>query len=305
MAIVTLGGEEVYAAAPMPAVVDAVRSALRDLAAGEFEQPVRTGMRDGGFLVMPTHHRPTGTAIVKTVSLNFDRDPAITGTVSWSELKRSDALVADAVAVTAIRTGAISGVATDLLAPADADHLALIGAGAQAADQVRAVQAVRPLQRLTITNRTRPRAEALAAQLADELPGTTIEVADDVATAVAEAHIVTCSTASTESLLLLDQLPESVHVNAIGSFRPHMRELPDELLGDATVFIDDLDSILVEAGEVITSLEAGVIQQSDLIQLGDALGELPELKPRTIFKSVGIAAQDWALMAVLAERVLS
>src|SRR5262245_40060614 len=132
---ITLSADDVRAAVSTEDAIEAVREALLDLAAGHFEQPVRTAMRDGQFLVMSTHHRPTATAMVKTLSLDFDRVPAIAGTVTWTGLRPPETLVADATAITGLRTGAICGVATDLLAPADADTMAIIGAGGQAPDQ--------------------------------------------------------------------------------------------------------------------------------------------------------------------------
>ena len=170
MGVIAISAEQVRDAVSMPEAIAAVRQAFIDLVAGDFEMPVRTALRDGQFLDMAAHHRPSGTAMFKTLSLNFDgRDPAIAGTVVWSDLETSDVLVADAVAVTALRTGAASGVATDLMAPADARRCVVIGTGAQAADQVRAVRAVRPIDHVTLVGRDRARADALATALADEL----------------------------------------------------------------------------------------------------------------------------------------
>lgn len=302
MNTITLDAEDVRAAVSMSDAIDAVRQALLELAAGSFEQPVRTAMRDGQFLVMSTHHRPSSTAMVKTLSLDFNRVPAIAGTVTWVETRQPRSLVADAGAVTGLRTGAISGVATDLLAPADADHLAIIGAGGQAPDQIRAVHVVRPLRRLTVVSRDRARASALADAVALELPQVEIEVVDTVEAAVREAAVVTCATPATEPVLSTAMLPETVHVNAIGAFRPTMRELPDDLLARATVVIDDLPAILEESGEILHALGSGALTQDQLTPLGAALTRAPERHDRTVFKTVGVAAQDWAIARLLAAK---
>lgn len=229
MKTISLSEREVREAVSMSEAIDAVRRGFIGLSGGDFEMPTRTALRDGQFLVMSAHHRPTESAMIKTLSLNFSRVPAIAGTVVWSTLDRLDHLIADAGAVTTLRTGAAVGVATDLLAPADADRLTLIGAGGQAPDQVRAVHTVRPLRRLTIVDTNTERAEALANTLQGELGGTEIRTATDPASAVGDAHIVCCATPATSPLFPESALPAQVHVNAIGAFRPTMRELPDEL----------------------------------------------------------------------------
>jgi ornithine cyclodeaminase/alanine dehydrogenase-like protein (mu-crystallin family) len=308
MTTINLDEPEVRAAVSMREAIDAVRLGFVGLAGGEFEMPTRTVLRDGGFLVMSAHHRPTGTAMVKTLSLNFDRVPAISGTVAWSTLDRPGRLVADAAAVTALRTGAAVGVATDLLAPADADRLTLIGTGGQAPDQVRAVHAVRPLRHLTVVGTRTQHAEALAATLRPELPDTEIRTATDPAVAVGDAHVVCCATPATSPLFPASALPDRVHVNAIGSFRPTMRELPEELLTGGTVVVDELAAVLEESGEIIDALRSGALTRDDLTELGTALSADPagsfEHAPRTVFKSVGVAMQDWAIARLLADRFL-
>jgi ornithine cyclodeaminase/alanine dehydrogenase-like protein (mu-crystallin family) len=305
MRTITMDAADVRAATSMSEAIQSVRQAFVDLAAGHFEQPTRTAMRDGQFLVMSTHHRPTATAMVKTLSLNFQRQPAIIGSVTWAEVGGSDQLIADATAVTALRTGAISGVATDLLAPAAASRMTIIGAGGQAADQVRGVHAVRPLRRLVVVDLDKDRAAALVDTLGPELSGVEVLVGGALAEAVADADIVTCATPSTEPLVASSMLQRRVHVNAIGGFRPTMRELPDELLAEATVVIDDLPAILEESGEILHALSSGAITTGHLTELGHALAEPPVMRDRTVFKTVGVAVQDWAIARSLAAKVLA
>ena len=305
MSVMTLDADQVRQAVSMTDAIDAVRRAFVALASGEFEMPTRTGLGDGSFLVMPVHHRPSGSCVVKALSLNFDgRDPAIAGTVTWSRLRDDRALIADATEVTRIRTGAVTGVATDLLAPASAHTCAMIGAGAQAPDQIRAVHTVRPLTELRIVSRTRAHADALARSMRDELPGVEVTVLDQIDQAVAGVDIVCCATTATEPLVDAAVLADTVHVNAVGSFRPSMRELPDELLAGARIVIDERAAALEEAGELIHALAAGVITESDLDELGPALGGgAVAALGRTVFKSVGVAIQDWAIADLLAARV--
>lgn len=306
MRTITLGDRDIRDAVTMPEAVEAVRRGFIDLANGEFEMPVRTALKDGQFLVMPVHHRATASAMVKTLSLNFERTPAISGTVVWSETGRDDCLVADAGVVTTLRTGAVVGVATDLLAEAGAGSLVMIGAGGQAADQVRAVHAVRPLRRLTVVDVDLQRAQALVDLLSPELEGTETAVASDVEAAVGQAEIVCCATTATRSLFSESALPSTVHVNAIGAFRPSMRELPDELLADSAVVVDELDAVLEESGEIIQALDAGAITRESLTELGPALvADRTDRAKRTVFKTVGVAIQDWAIARLLADKFLT
>ena len=299
----TFDAREVREAVSMPEAIAAVRNAFLDLALGRFQTPIRTVLADGAFLVMPTHHRPTASAAVKTLSLDFTRIPAITGTVVWSRSGTADHVLADAAAVTALRTGAGTGVATDLLAPAGASRLVLIGYGAQAADQVRGVHTVRPLRELTVVGRDTTRAEALLAHLAPELPDVTLRVETDPAAALRNADIVCCATTATAPLFATSALPPAVHVNAIGSYRPSMRELPEDLLTTATVVVDERAAALEESGEIIDALVSGAISADSLHELGAALAAPRfERAERTVFKSVGLAVQDWAIMRLLAER---
>ena len=305
MEVITVGPEQVRSLVSMQDAIQAVREGFLALGRGEFEMPTRTALRDGQFLVMSAHHRPTESAMIKTLSLNFDRTPAIVGTVVWSDLNRTDHLVADASAVTALRTGAITGAATDLLARADASTCTIIGAGGQSADQVRAVHAVRPISSLRVVDRDLERAEQLAALASSELGIAEVSVSDDADESVRNADIVCCATTATTPLFSLKSLAPEVHVNAIGAFRPTMRELPDELLADATVVIDELAAILEESGEVLHAIGSGAITESDLIELSDALdGGVPARTGRTVFKSVGVALQDWAIAHLLAQKCL-
>lgn len=282
----------------MPAAIEAVRAAFAGLTAGEFDLPQRQAFSESSSLVMAVHHRPTRSTAVKVISIELERDPVITGTVVYSHPEGQ--FVTDAVPLTTLRTGAVVGVATDLLADEDASHLALLGAGAQAADQVRAVHAVRPLKKLVVFNRNAEKAEALVDGLKDELPGTVMDVAANAEEAVESADVVCCATASTVPLFRMEALKERVHVNAIGSYRPVMRELPEELLATAeVVVVDQVEAALSEAGEIIRAVNSGVLRLEALVELGAALGNPPLRQGRTVFKSVGVAVQDWAVARLL------
>jgi ornithine cyclodeaminase len=297
-----LDADDVRKAVPMRAAIDAVREAFLELAAGRFEVPQRLSFADGTTLVMTACHKPTSATAVKTLSLIPGRIPMILGTLVWNTAEGQ--VVADAVEVTTLRTGAVSGVATDLLAAPEAHRLALLGTGAQAADQVRAVAAVRSLSHVSVFGRDISRAQALVERLSAELPEVAVRLARQVSDAVADADVVCCATSSSTPLFAVDDLPERVHVNAIGSYLPSLRELPPELLATAEcVVVDQVSAAMTEAGEVIHAVEAGLVDRGSLLELGAALGNPPAVGGRTVFKSVGLAVQDWAVGRLLGEAV--
>lgn len=304
MQLQTVGHDEVHRLVGIKDAIDAVRAAFVDFEHGHFEMPARLQLGDGQFLFMPTHHLPSRSAVVKALSLNFARVPPIVGTVTWVELDDARSLVIDAEATTTLRTGAAVGVATDLMAPADAQNLTMFGAGAQAFHQVMAVDAVRPLTRVQVVDLDQERAELLVARLRQVLPETEVFAQSDAERALRGVEIVNCATTSRQPLFAVDDLPDTVHVNAIGAFKPGMRELPDELLTRATVVVDDPSSAMAEAGELIEAVSVGAMQEHDLIPIGRALGETFARSPVTVFKSVGIAPQDWAVACLVAGRAV-
>jgi ornithine cyclodeaminase/alanine dehydrogenase-like protein (mu-crystallin family) len=251
--------------------------------------------------VMSAYHTPTRTAVVKKIGIALDQTPAIRATVIWTG--GGDQLVADGTSITTLRTGAVVGVATDLLAPADATHLTLLGTGAQAADQARAVLVVRRIATVTVTGRNADRATALAKTLSAEFPDVTFTPSTSIDDSIATADIICCATSSSTPLFEADALPERVHVNAIGAFRPTMRELPRDLLATAgLVMVDQVEAALEESGEIIDAVTSGALARTALVELGTALTTKPSPTGRTVFKSVGVGCQDWSIAKALAEQ---
>ncbi|MBI8989386.1 ornithine cyclodeaminase family protein [Corynebacterium meridianum] len=299
--------EQLRAAVDMGAVVDRVREALIGLHEGEFEIPLRFAPGDGNFLVMPVRHIASETLAVKSLSANFTgRQPALSGTLTWEEWHTERHVGADAAEATAMRTGAVSGVAADLLAAPDARDLTVIGAGGQAPDQIRAVLAVRPISSVTVAALTRESAEECIARVDGEFPDVRFIASADPRAAVAGADIVCCVTPSTERLFTLGDLKPGAHVNLIGSYRPEMREMSGADIARTALFVDDVEAVTAEAGEIIEAVEAGELEPGDLRTLGSALAAGDEAHDPgriSVFKSVGVAVQDWALMCALVDTV--
>lgn len=300
MSVISINDEMLRTLAPMRVVIESVKQALAGLEKDEFELPLRTRLGNGQGLLMPLFHQPTNSSVTKVLSLDADRNPFITGTVTWTAKGQSNSLVANAIPVTTIRTGAIVGVAVDLLAMDDVENLVVFGAGAQAADQVRAVLAVRAIKNVSIIDKVESRASAAAGALEGEFADIRFRGVTEPASVVGSADIICCATTSTSALFSERQLSDSVVVTAIGAYRPDMHELPQDLLASGCpIYVDNLQACIAEAGEIVEALKSGTLTADDLIPLGKALvSPQPEAK-RSVFKSVGVAVQDWAVMRVV------
>jgi ornithine cyclodeaminase/alanine dehydrogenase-like protein (mu-crystallin family) len=306
--VLVIDGEALRELVPMADAVVAVREAFIGVSCGQFWQPLRLCHEDQTLVMAAADADGIGT-VVKVVSIrpgNPSRGlPTIQASVVWhdGESGRPTAVL-DGDTVTALRTGAASGVATAELAEPGATVLAVIGAGCQAPDQVQAVRAVRPIDTVRIASRTRESADRLAAQIAAG-GDVAVEVCATPAEAVSGAHVVCCATSASEPLFPASALGTRVHINAVGSFRPEMRELGSDVLGSASlVVVDQREAAQKEAGELIRALEDGTLAPDALVEIGDLLqsGEPARRDGITVFKSVGLAAQDWAVARLAVAR---
>ncbi len=284
----------------MADAIGAVRDAFIGAARGEFQTVPR--------VVLPSHTLFTMVAervvdgrnlgqVVKTFSYHEDNPPrgfpVLQGIVAWFDgLNGEPKAVIDAAAVTALRTGAAAGVATDLLAAPDARALAIIGAGALAPDQARAVCAVRPIERISIAARDFPKTKTVASSLQTEL-GVRVTAYQAAAEAVRDADVICTATTAREPLFRLADVKPNAHINAMGAFNAQMREIGTDVVADAFVCIDD-PAAMSACGEL-----AGMGSQPPL--LGRLLVQDRRQNPvgNTMFKSIGISPQDWAIAALV------
>jgi ornithine cyclodeaminase len=215
--------------------------------------------------------------------------------------------VLDGTYLTALRTGASSGVATRHMARPDARVLALFGAGAQALPQALAVLVVRDIARVWIVNRTRERAEALAGRLRAAGYAGEALVAAGPQEALAEADVVCAATSSATPVFRDEWLRPGAHINAVGSYKPAMAELPAETVARARVVVDQRRAAWAEAGDLIQARDAGLFGEDGVAgEIGEvAAGRVAgRTGPDeiTLFKSVGNAAQDVAVAALALAR---
>ncbi|HEX2883680.1 MAG TPA: ornithine cyclodeaminase family protein [Candidatus Limnocylindria bacterium] len=300
-------------AVPVDALLDAVEAAYRDVAAGRDRSPLRSHvpLGSGSLLLMPGVRDGGAGATVKIVTVMPDNPgrglPTVQALVAWIDAVTGRPLaVLDGATVTAMRTGAASGVATRLLARRDASLLTVIGAGGQAEWQVRAVLAARPIRRVLVHARSRDRAAAFAEAVAAST-GVEVAVASSAEAAVHEADVVCCATTATEPVFDATWLRPGAHVNGIGAFQLGMVELPPALFARATlVAVDARSAAMAEAGDVVAAIEAGLLAEDDLVEIGSISGDWVDGRDPeaiTAFKSVGLAIQDVAAAELIAGRL--
>jgi ornithine cyclodeaminase len=305
-----LNADAVREALPMPQAIEAMKEAFAALSSGQAEIPQRVHLpvkpNSGVSLIMPAFvdGDPRNRALaVKVVSL-FDNNQALgmariqaAVVVLDPTTGRPDALLEGAT-LTAIRTAAASGAATDLLARPNSRTLALFGAGVQARAHVEAMCTVRPIETVLVRSRTPARAEALVQELSKS-QGFKVDfkLAASSAGALRGADIVCATTTSREPIFSDADVPPGAHINAVGSYTPQVREIPAETVARAMVVVDSRAAAWEEAGDLIQPFQAGLIDRNHIraelgeLVLGTKAGR-PDEKSITLFKSVGIAVQD-------------
>jgi ornithine cyclodeaminase len=198
--------------------------------------------------------------------------------------------------LTAIRTAATSGLATRLLAREDATHLAMIGAGEEAHVHIEAMRAVRTIEKITVWNRTRAKAEHLLAHLG--LPrGIETRIADSAEEAVKTADIVCTVTSSQTPVLRGPVLPKGAHINLVGAAVATSAEVDSALVKAGKFFVDYRDAAMNAAGELLNAIKDGTVTEEHIAgEIGEvALRTMPgrtSADDVTIYKSLGVSAQD-------------
>jgi ornithine cyclodeaminase/alanine dehydrogenase-like protein (mu-crystallin family) len=312
-----LDADAIRSAVPIGDLLDAVEAAFRDVASGRDRSPLRSHVEldDGDLLLMPGLRRGGAGTTVKLVTIVPGNAaagrPTVQAVVVWIDAATGTprALI-DGATLTAMRTGAASGVATRLLARTDASSLAVIGAGAQAVWQVHAVLAARPsITEVRVFSRDPAGREAFAARLGDEVSGVAVRAVASAEDAVRGAGVVCCATTATEPVFDAAWLAPGAHVNGIGAFRLGMVELPPELFGVAAVVaVDSRAAALAEAGDLVAAMERGLLAESELVEIGTvdrAWAGSRDPEAITAFKSVGLAIQDVAAAELLVGRLLT
>jgi ornithine cyclodeaminase/alanine dehydrogenase-like protein (mu-crystallin family) len=294
-----LDAATVERALPMPGAIAAIRDALHaglDPAADPARSVVP--VEHGQLLLMPAQWGGyAGVKLASVAPANPHRGlPRIQGAYLLLDGETLTPLaLLDAVALTAIRTAAVSAVAVDLLAEPDAHRLVVFGSGPQARSHLAAVRAVRPVDEVVVVGRDPGRTSAFAAGVAGE--GLTARAGD--ADAVADADLVVCATTARTPLFDGTLLRDRTTVVAVGSHEPDAAEVDAAAVRASTVVVEERATALREAGDVIGPVTAGLVDPGALIDLADLVRgrvAVPASRPR-LFKSVGMAWEDLTLAA--------
>ena len=301
----------------MPELIDAVTNALEEYSCQRSMTPVRTVLQvdkaQGNAIFMPSVAEDIDSLGMKYVG-TFPNNKAIgkktiNGVVLLISNKTGEPIaLLEGSYLTVMRTGALSGAATKYLARGDAKVLALIGTGEQSVGQLEAVMAVRNIESVRLYNRSEGKAKALANYVKERhsIPVSVHQNADE---AIEGADIIVTSTSS-ETPVFSKRLKPGVHINAIGSYRPAMQELPSHVIANANkVVVESRKSSLSEAGDLLIPIKEGVFSPAGIhAELGEIISSKAAGRENdeeiTVFKSVGLAVADIAAARYLYEKAL-
>lgn len=306
MKVLVLNEHEVHELLTMGECIEVMEDALATLARGDVHQPLRSLVRApnaSGFLgLMPAYRGGKASYFGLKEVCVFPSNPwrgldTHLGAVLLHSGDTGELLaMVNASAVTAIRTAAVSAVATKLLAREDASTLAVIGSGVQARGHIQSIPLVRGIRDIRVFSRNRTQAESLG-----------VTLAASVESAVRDADIVVTATSSKEPVLLRNWIAPGTHINAVGSSVSTSRELDSAAVAASSLFVDRRESTVNESGDYLFAFREGAIDEDHIraeigeVLIGTANGRT-SAHEITLFKSLGLAIEDLASAAFLYEK---
>jgi ornithine cyclodeaminase len=305
--MLALSGDDVRALVPMKTAIELMKEVFAELSAGKAVSPLRTPVdvppESAVSLYMPAYVPSREGLGLKIVSV-FPNNPAkgkptIHALVAVISAETGEPLaILDGTYMTALRTGAVSGAATDLLSRPNSRVLTCIGAGAQGVTQAWAVASVRPIERIYVADMNPDAVASFAARLGALAPELASKVTPvmDLDRAVAESDVICTATTSRQPVFNDAALKSGAHINAIGAFTPEMQEIPVATVMRARIVVDAVDAVLAESGDLIIPINSGQLDRSAVsLELGQiaagAAGRMDDTEI-TLFESVGNAVQD-------------
>jgi|SRR5688572_1013486 len=301
-----LNAQDVKTTVPMKEAIEAMKKAYASLSNKTAVAPQRIHLsipnHEAISLFMPAYMKNESeeALAIKVVSL-FPKNPSrglayIQAAVLVLETDTGRAIaLLEGSTLTAIRTGAGSGAAIDLLARKDSKVLAIFGAGPQGKTQLEAACAVRNIEKVFIYNPTKEKSEIFAKEMSGI--NANINLANTPKEAIENADIICTATGSKQAVFEDKDVKPGTHISAIGAYTPEMQELPIETVARSKIVVDSFETVMSEAGDIVKALKAGLISEKDIhaelgeIVLGKKIGRETETEI-TFFKSVGNAVQD-------------
>jgi ornithine cyclodeaminase/alanine dehydrogenase-like protein (mu-crystallin family) len=313
MKLLILTHSEVEQLLPMDQCIAVMGEALAALARGEADQPLRTIFKPAnvkGVLAMMPALRAGDSPMFGLKAICVFPGNAATGldahqggVMLFDGTTGVPLALVNASAITAIRTAAVSALATSLLAREEAAELAIIGAGVQARTHLSAMACVRPIKRARIASGRFDSAQKFAIEMQPQFPFP-IEPVETAEAAVRGADLIVTATTARAPVVQRDWIAPGAHINAIGTFSPNAREIDTATMTAATLFCDARESVLNEAGDYLLAAKEGAIGPDHIrAELGEVLIKThPGRTSRdeiTLFKSLGIAIEDLAAAAYI------
>jgi ornithine cyclodeaminase/alanine dehydrogenase-like protein (mu-crystallin family) len=314
MKILVLTAAEVRQAIRMKIAIDVMKTAFRDFSMDNSQAPLRSKISadksNGTVLLMPAI--TDSDLAIKIVSV-FDNNhhlalPLIHAMIIVLDVSTGKPLaLLEGGSITAIRTGAASGAATDVLARNDAKSVAIIGSGVQARTQLEAVCTVRKIEKAWVYSPNTEHVEIFASEMSGREP-----IPDDLCVvtssmeAIQDADIICTATTSNTPVFDGNYIKKGTHVNAIGSFTPKMQEVDSETIRKSLVVVDSRQSVLSESGDLIIPIEANIVKENHIhAELGEIISNKisgrTDKDQITCFKSCGVAVQDVAAAQIVVE----
>ena len=296
----------------MKEAIRAMKTAFAQLSSGEAVVPPRLSLdipdKNATSIVMPAYATGSPYYTVKIVSVNYSNPdkglPLIHGVVQVFDAENGKHIAnLDGASITAIRTGAASGLATDLLAKENANVCAVFGTGVQAAAHIEAVLEVRPIEKIIVFSRSKLSAEKFCSTLANQ-----VQCEIGKKESLLEADIVCTTTPASSPLFETDKIKPGCHLNVVGSAQPSFREVPTALVARSKIIVDKREACEQEAGDLIIPAQEGswsfeqVHGELGQVVSGDIIARESE-NEITLFKSVGNAIQDHAMAHLIMEKV--
>jgi len=297
----------------MSSAIDAMKIAFSEFSKGNVVSPLRVNIPlDTKFshaLFMPVFFPAKRLIGLKSVIINSKNSSKGSPTVQAmysvydSETGKTIAQM-DGECLTSMRTGAASGLATDLLSRKNAKVAAIFGAGIQGEKQIEGICSIRNLEKIYISDLSTEKMEKLIETLQPNIRAKLLILEDEIN--IQEADIICTASSSYFPVFKHSNLKRKVHINGIGSYRPDMCEIPSETIEQAKLYVDSREACLSEAGDIIQPINSGKITADNIFsEIGDVLNVSEERRNEndniTVFKSVGIAAQDIVAASVILE----